>query len=193
MIDAFMRDYEGTDWKSVLLNAINRDWEEFGNKSLLNECSIGYCGDLIKMPKKEQDKYLEDALIKCNIGQGGILRLEQLGYMVCKTHITYTNNIPGQAAWWMACGRNAEAVLISEHSGQWQVVNTGTLEQMKKKANELLRRTKYAFDCYIITNNIRLICTGNIKKYKTTTKVTNKEQLVTPYYRFKIFGRVDMK
>lgn len=192
MIDSFIRTYEGTDWRSVLHNALVEDFDIFRNKSMLNHCKIGFCGDLTLMPESEQSKYIEDVLNKIKAGSGAIYRTKELGYLVCSTDIQEIDQIPADQNWWMYCARTAEAVLISEHTGQWQIVNTGNFDVIKRKAHSLLRRIKYQHKCYIITHDKCYLCYGKINRYKQTKKITDDKYLVTPYFEFKILGRVNI-
>lgn len=182
--------YEGTDWKPVLYKSLNEDYEKHGLNSKLNQCTIGYGGDISKMSKNDVEQYIFKAKLNLPIGQGVIYKGKMLGYLVCSTFIHETDNIPGDASWWLSYGKLSEATLLSDQLGQWQAIACGSLTEMEKKAHVLLREHKYEYKYYIITRDKNYVCSGNISRRKATISKTDSTYLVTPYYEYKIICRL---
>ena len=174
--------FQAYDWQSgiKMLQEASR-----GNHSDCYDMSIAdvnfrYVGDKSFLSLGELEAFKKS--LHLNKYEGAVYKLSIKEYEVISTeyssmahHALYDNVHVKQAL------RNSKkpAVLVQWDEMRAKFICDGTLPDLKNKAHNMLRDCNYSICLYIVRKSGEVItCSRSVKKYKSTSKVSNDRQLV---------------
>ena len=151
---------------------------------------------IVEISPSQVEKYINDRLDNMWKREGEVILTETLEYHVITPgyrKVTYPN---------LEVLRKGNAspyiVASADGNGNYSVIFKGnTLKDCKEFAHKWLRQTKYSRDCIIagrpsVTHGENVLCTGEVKTYKKTTKKTDEKHLVLAYNNYRYFGIAPM-
>lgn len=193
-----MGTYKSYDWKSGI-NKVQDEYEEeygrqegySGGPNCVNFC---YGGDASKMSKTELNKYIQRRMDILNKRDGEILKIGTDGYDIITTIYKELKINNSFSKYLKGCKR--PAILLKEtpfeyfkQTGErFQVVESGTIAEMKNLAHTKLRSCYYITVFYIVTKSKVIECMGTVKKQAKTTRKTDEKTLVLERNIYRYFG-----
>lgn len=184
------------DWKEKISRIQDNAEEEYGTdlyNGHENNVDFGFGGDKSKLSKSELKKFELDLLQKLGKREGTVIRLAVEKYQIAKTAFVEMNEASAKTTAKMVkqdVKFTKAAVLVVETDFlEYKKIAEGTLAEMKKKAHEYMRETRYQEGPLTIVGKTKSYrVKPDIKYLKKTAKTTSATTQVLPIYLYRYYG-----
>ena len=186
--------YEHYDWKMGLNDLYRKTASKYGepdgSSGKVHELlTVKYVGDLSRDPHRNRliNRNLE-GLGTCD---GEVVILEHIGYSIARPIIKeYSERLELDPCILGETVATAVLIEVNGRNGYIHKVSEGSLRDMKKTAKLRIMQVKFEHDYIIIGKNIPspLLVTGEGRRVRNTSKQSDSDCLVLPYYKFLVYG-----